>query len=83
LHNRGLDQCSHPRRRFDPELQDILGRILQQATGLLQQHPELGLGMSRTRCFTILCRPPAYSAICTAVAPDPVRTRRMNTTRGL
>ena len=30
---------------------------------------------------TIRCRPPAYSAICTAVAPDPVRTRRMNATR--
>jgi hypothetical protein len=31
-------------------------------------------------CFTIRCRPPTHSAICTAVAPDAVRTRRMNTT---
>src|SRR5690606_21856242 len=31
-------------------------------------------------CLTIRCRPPAYSAICTAVAPEAVRTRRMNAT---
>ena len=32
-------------------------------------------------CWTIRWRPSTYSAICTAVAPDVVRTRRMNTTR--
>src|SRR5690606_13988853 len=31
-------------------------------------------------CLTIRCRPSAYSAICTAVAPEAVRTRRMNAT---
>ena len=31
-------------------------------------------------CLTIRWRPSTYSAICTAIAPDAVRTRRMNTT---
>ena len=31
-------------------------------------------------CATIFRRPPSYSAICTAVAPDAVRTRRIHAT---
>jgi hypothetical protein len=31
-------------------------------------------------CATIFRRPPWYSAICTAVAPDAVRTRRIHAT---
>ena len=31
-------------------------------------------------CSTIFRRPPSYSAICTAIAPDAVRTRRIHAT---
>ena len=56
-------------------------RIGQQATGTLQQHPELGRSAGRADMLDDPLPPPAaYSAICTAVAPEAVRTFRMNAT---
>jgi hypothetical protein len=42
-----VNQALHLGCRLDSEVKDTLSRILQQLTGALQQHAELGLGMCR------------------------------------
>jgi hypothetical protein len=54
----------------------IIGKSLSR-----HQDPELSRGVSRAHVLHMHCRLcPAYSAICTPVAPEGVRAHRMNAT---
>lgn len=67
-----------PARRPGPA--PPLGVILQQVPCPRQEHPSSASVCTEASCLTIRCRPGGPSAICTAAAPDEVRTRRMNPT---
>jgi hypothetical protein len=70
-------QADRPRRRFNTEIKLSLTRVLQQLAGPPEQNTQLSLGMGRAH-MRHDPPPPTYSAICTAVAPDAVRTRRIH-----
>jgi hypothetical protein len=71
------DQRGPADRRGESEIQNALTVIFEQSVRLLDQQPQLGLVAGRP---DMTHDPPTDSAICTAVAPEAVGTRRTHAT---
>ena len=77
---RGGANYARQNHRLDADVELVLANVGEHSAGPLQKQPQLGLGVRRPHMRHDPPTPSTYSAICTSVAPEAVRTRLTHAT---